>query len=82
MSRKRKRKNSLTSDIGGFVAGGVGLGIGAGIAAKAQVGSGVNVTQGFSAAGGMMPIVGTTMMGGHALRGLQNLQPKKRKKRK
>jgi len=73
----------LTKDIEKFTKGGVTLGvgsaIGAGLAAKAP---GASVTPAFSSAAGMMPMVGTTMMGVGTLRMVRKLNPKKRKRRK
>ena len=73
----------LTKDIEKFTKGGVTLGvgsaIGAGLAAKAP---GASVTPAFSSAAGMMPMVGTTMMGTGVLRMVSKLKPKKRKRRK
>ena len=81
MARKSRKRNTLTSDIGGFTKASVGLGIGAGVAAGVSAGSGISVTPAFATMGGMMPAVGMGMMGGHALRGLKKLHPKKKRKR-
>lgn len=73
----------LTKDIEKFTKGsvtlGVGSAIGAGLAAKAP---GASVMPAFSAASGMMPLVGSTMMGGNMLRMVSKLKPKKRRRRK
>ena len=65
----------LTKDIKKFTKGGITLGvgsaIGAGLAAKAP---GASVTPAFSAASGMMPLVGTTMMGGGMIRMVSKFQ--------
>lgn len=71
----------LRKDITDFVGAGVGLGIGSGIVAKAQIGSGINVTPALSTTAGMMRPVGTAMMGGHALRMIGKLKPKHKKKK-
>ncbi len=77
------QNEKLTKDIEKFTKGGVTLGvgsaIGAGLAAKAP---GASVTPAFSSAAGMMPMVGTTMMGVGTLRMVRKLNPKKRKRRK
>ena len=73
----------LTKDIEKFTRGGVTLGIGsavgAGLAAKSP---GASVTPAFSAASGMMPMVGTTMMGTGVIRMVSKPKPKKRRRRK
>ena len=65
----------LTKDIKKFTKGnitlGIGSAVGAGLAAKAP---GASVTPAFSAASGMMPLVGTTMMGGNVIRMTRNFQ--------
>jgi len=53
---------------------GVGSAIGAGLAAKAP---GASVTPAFSSAAGMMPMVGTTMMGVGTLRMVRKLTQRK-----
>ena len=69
----------LTKDIEKFTKGGVTLGvgsaIGAGLAAKAP---GASVTPAFSSAAGMMPMVGTTMMGTGVLRMVRKFQGTKK----
>ena len=50
---------------------GVGSAVGAGLAAKAP---GASVTPAFSAASGMMPLVGSTMMGGGMIRMVSKFQ--------
>jgi len=69
----------LTKDIEKFTKGGVTLGvgsaIGAGLAAKAP---GASVTPAFSSAAGMMPMVGTTMMGVGTLRMVRKFQGTKK----
>jgi len=75
MSKKLKK------DIADFVGAGIGLSIGSGIVAKAQAGSGINITPALSSAAGMMNPVGTAMMGGHALRMIGKLNPKHKKKK-
>ena len=66
---------TLTKDIKKFTKGsitlGVGSAVGAGLAAKAP---GASVTPAFSAASGMMPMVGTTMMGGGVIRMVSKFQ--------
>ena len=73
----------LNKDIFGFTESsitlGVGSAIGAGLASKAP---GASVTPAFSAASGMMPIVGTTMMGTNLLRMTKGMSSKKRRRRK
>ena len=54
----------LTKDIEKFTRGGVTLGVGSAIGAGLAVQApGASVTPAFSTAAGMMPMVGTTMMG-------------------
>ena len=67
----------LTKDIEKFTKSNVTLGIGSAITAKTGYGS-----SGMAAAGGMMPLVGTTMMGGGMIRMVSKLKPKKRRRRK
>jgi len=66
---------TLTKDIKKFTKGsitlGIGSAVGAGLAAKAP---GASVTPAFSAASGMMPMVGTTMMGGGVIRMVSKFQ--------
>ena len=66
---------TLTKDIKKFTKGsitlGIGSAIGAGLAAKAP---GASVTPAFSAASGMMPLVGSTMMGGGMIRMVSKFQ--------
>jgi len=64
----------LKKDVLGFTTAGVTLGIGSAITAKAG-GSGA----GLAAVGGMMPIAGTAMMGGHALRLTKKIYKKKKR---
>ena len=65
----------LTKDIEKYTRGavtlGVGSAIGAGLATHAP---GASVTPAFSAASGMMPVVGTTMMGGGVIRMVRKFQ--------
>lgn len=70
----------LKKDIHSLIKTNVGLGIGTSIAASLPGGS--TITPAFSAMGGMMPIVSTTVMGSHALRLSKNLMPKVRRRRK
>ena len=67
----------LTKDIEKFTKANVTLGIGSAITAKIGYGS-----SGMAAAGGMMPMVGTTMMGTGVLRMVRKISPKKRRRRK
>lgn len=71
------KKRSLTKDVTGFAAAGVGLGVGSMIAAKAGAPAGVQ--SGFAIAGGIMPVIGTGIIGYHALSYVERLKPKKRK---
>ena len=70
---------TLTKDIKKFTKGsitlGIGSAVGAGLAAKAP---GASVTPAFSAAGGMMPMVGSTMMGGGMIRMVSKFQGSKK----
>ena len=70
---------TLTKDIKKFTKGsitlGVGSAIGAGLAAKAP---GASVTPAFSAASGMMPLVGSTMMGSGMIRMVSKFQGSKK----
>ena len=70
---------TLTKDIKKFTKGsitlGIGSAVGAGLAAKAP---GASVTPAFSAASGMMPMVGTTMMGGGMIRMVSKFQGSKK----
>lgn len=76
-SRKKYRRGSLSSDIGELTGAGIGIGVGSAVVAGAG-----GSAAGLSAMGGMMPVLGTTMMGGHVLRGVRRLTPKKKKKRR
>ena len=73
---------TLTKDIKKFTKGsitlGIGSAVGAGLAAKAP---GASVTPAFSAASGMMPLVGTTMMGSNVMRMTRSFQGKKKGRR-
>lgn len=73
---------TLTKDIKKFTKAnitlGIGSAVGAGLASKAP---GASITPAFSAASGMMPLVGTTMMGGGVLRMVSKLKPKKRRRK-
>ena len=66
---------TLTKDIKKFTKAnitlGIGSAIGAGLASKAP---GASVTPAFSAASGMMPLVGSTMMGGGVIRMVSKFQ--------
>ena len=70
---------TLTKNIKKYTTGAVTLGIGsavgAGLAAKAP---GASVTPAFSAASGMMPMVGTTMMGSNVMRMTKSFQGKRK----
>ena len=68
---------TLTKDIEKFTKGSITLGIGSAITAKTGYGS-----SGMAAAGGMMPLVGSTMMGSGVIRMVSKLKPKKRRRRK
>lgn len=68
---------TLTKDIEKFTKGSIILGIGSAITAKTDYGS-----SGMAAAGGMMPLVGSTMMGSGVIRMVSKLKPKKRRRRK
>jgi len=59
----------LTKDIEKFTKGGVTLGVGSAITAKLGYGS-----SGMATVGGMMPVVGTTMMGGGVIRMVRKFQ--------
>jgi len=73
----------LTKNIKKYTEGAVTLGVGSAIGAKLAVQApGASVTPAFSSAAGMMPMVGTTMMGTGVLRMVGKLSPKKRKRRK
>ena len=63
----------LTKDIEKFTKSNVTLGIGSAITAKTGYGS-----SGMAAAGGMMPMVGTTMMGGSVMRMTKSFQGKRK----
>ena len=66
----------LTKDIEKFTKGNITLGIGSAITAKIGYGS-----SGMAAAGGMMPMVGTTMMGGGVIRMTRSFQGKRKGRR-
>jgi len=69
----------LTKNIKKYTEGAVTLGVGSAIGAKLAVQApGASVTPAFSSAAGMMPMVGTTMMGTGVLRMVGKLSPKKR----
>ena len=69
----------LTKDIKKFTKSGVTLGVGSAISAKlATQAPGASVTPAFSAAGGIMPLVGTTMMGGGMIRMVSKFQGSKK----
>jgi predicted phage tail protein len=73
----------LTKNIKKYTEGAVTLGVGSAIGAKLAVQApGASVTPAFSSAAGMMPMVGTTMMGTGVLRMVGKLSPKKRKRRR
>jgi len=67
----------LTKDISKFTQGSATLAVGSAMTSKLGYGS-----SGMAAAGGMMPMVGTTMMGTGMLRMVKKLKRKKRKRRK
>lgn len=64
----------MFKDIKGFGAASIGLGVSSAIVAK----TGQPVGQGLTAAADMMPIVGTTMMAGHAMRMVRHRKMKRR----
>ena len=65
----------LTKDIEKYTRGAVTLGVGSAIGAGfATHAPGASVTPAFSAASGMMPMVGTTMMGGGVIRMVSKFQ--------
>lgn len=69
----------LKKDIEKFTKGAVTLGVGSAISAKlATQAPGASVTPAFAAAGGMMPLVGTTMMGMGMIRMVKRYQGKKK----
>jgi len=69
----------LTKDIKKFTKSGVTLGVGSAISAKlATQAPGASVTPAFSAAGGMLPLVGTTMMGAGTIRMVRRFQGTKK----
>ena len=63
----------LTKDIEKFTRGNITLGVGSVITAKTGYGS-----SGMAAAGGMMPMVGSTMMGGGVIRMVSKFQGSKK----
>jgi len=81
MSRRKRRRNTLVSDVGGFVGAGVGLGMGSAVVAEGSAKAGVNIGGGLANMGIMMRPVGTAMMGGHILRNVQRLKPKRKRHR-
>ena len=73
----------LTKKIEKFTKAGVTLGVGSAIGAGlATHAPGASVTPAFASAAGMMPMVGTTMMGTGVLQMVKKIAPKKRKRRK
>lgn len=69
----RGRRSSLSSDVADLVGANVALGIGG-----AVVGGLGGSTAGISSAAGMMPVVGTAMMGKHVLRGVSKMGGRER----
>jgi len=94
MARKKKdRMKAITNDVIGYTGAGVTMGLGAGIAGGAIAAAGpagalaAPAMAGFPTMAGFMPIMATTMMGGHALGALRDMNSsmygkKKRKKRR
>lgn len=70
----------IYNDMMGFTKANVGIGIGGAIVGAAG-GNAVGVGTAMTSMGSMMPIVGTTMMGGHTMRLVNKLNPKRRKRR-
>ena len=69
----------LTKNIKKYTEGAVTLGVGSAIGAKLAVQApGASVTPAFSAAGGMLPLVGTTMMGAGTIRMVRKFQGTKK----
>jgi len=66
----------LTKEISKFTQGSATLAVGSAMTARLGQGS-----SGMAAAGGMMPMIGTTMMGTGMIRMVGKLKPKKRKRR-
>jgi len=94
MARKKKdRMKAITNDVIGYSTAGITMGLGAGIAGGAIAGAGpagvlaAPAMAGFPIMAGSMPIMATTMMGGHALGALKDMNQdlygkKKRRKRR
>ena len=74
----------LKKKISGFTQAGLGLGIGTMVVSGVEAKGGISVSSlpAFSSMGGMMPVVGTTMMGGQVLRLTKGLQPKRKKRKR
>lgn len=71
------KKRTMESDILSFTKGSISLGVGSAVVAGAG-----GSAAGLRTMGGMMPPLAVGMMGGHAIRGVRRLAPKKRKKRR
>lgn len=78
--KKKRKSSSLHRDVGSFVGAGIGLGVGT--AVIAGTGHGAAVLPAFVTAGRMMPIVGTAMIGKHALKHTQKMMSKRKNKRR
>lgn len=77
---KRKRKKTLTEDIGDFTAAGVSLGVGTTVVSGVQAKTtGISVTPAFASMGSLMRPIGVGIMCGHALRNLEKLKPRKKR---
>jgi len=84
----KKLKKDVGDFSGAIITGGVSTAVGAGVVGMAPAAA--PAMGGFAAMGGMMPLVGTTMMGGNVIRmtkklnkgGSKSYMPKKKRTRR